>query len=142
MVDDAVKLVEIAALLDQITMRRIAFHLAIAETPGVAALWVEPDDATGALADFAQTPVVRQIVIVARVAQHDHRGALVDRPDMVAHEIAEGAAEIGVRVYVNDIALERDVEGFLDVVGAEGLGDLADVGDEDEAAHPRVKGLQ
>src|ERR1700692_3353017 len=108
MVDDAIKLVEIAALLDQITMRRIAFHLTIAEAPSVAALWVEPDDATGALADFAQAPVVRQIIVVARVAQHDHRGALVDRPDMVTNEIAEGAAEIGVRIDVDDIALECD----------------------------------
>src|ERR1700730_840794 len=117
--DDAVKVVEIAAILDQIAMRRVAFHLAVAETPGVAALWVEPDDTAGALADFAQAPVVRQIVVVTRIAQHDHRGALVDRPDMVAHEIAEGAAEIGMRVYVNDIAPELDVEGFLDVVVAE-----------------------
>src|ERR1700674_1879229 len=108
MVDDAVKLVEIAALLDQIAMRRVAFHLAVAETPGIAALWVEPDDTAGALADFAQAPVVRQIIVVARVAQHDHRGALVDRPDMVAHEIAEGAAEIGMRIHVDEVALERD----------------------------------
>src|SRR5215467_584500 len=100
MVHDAVELVEIAALLDQIAMRRVAFHLAVAETPGVAALRVEPDDAAGALADFAQAPVVRQIVVVARVAQYDHRGALVDRADMVADKIAKRAAEIRMGVYV------------------------------------------
>ena len=141
MVHDAVKLVEIAALLDQIAMRRVAFHLAIAEAPGVAALWIEPDDAAGALTDFTQAPIVRQIVVVARVAQHDNRGALVDRTNMVADEIAERAAEIRMRVNVDQIALERDVERFLDVVGTKMLGNFADVGDEDEAAHPRVKVL-
>src|SRR5579863_5514139 len=142
MVHDAVELVEIAALLDQIAVRRVAFHLAIAETPGVAALGIEPDDTAGALANFTQAPVVRQIIIVARVAQHDHRGALVDRSDMVADEIAERAAEIRVRIDVDQVALERDVERLLDVVGAEVLGDLTDVGDEDEAAHARVQVLQ
>src|SRR5580704_14826893 len=141
-IDHAVKLVEIAALFHQVAVRSVAIHLAVAEAPRVAALRIKPDHSFGALADFTQTPIVRQVVIVARVAEHDHGRPLVHRTQMVGDEVAERVAEVRVSVHVDDIALERDVERFLGVVVAEAFGHLADVGDENKAAHARVEILQ
>src|SRR5579875_394525 len=85
-VDDVIELIEVAALLDQVAMRSVALHLAVAEAPGVLAFRIEPDELLGAAFDFAQAPVVRQVVVVAPVAQHNHRGLHVDRADVVLHE--------------------------------------------------------
>src|SRR5579864_2276583 len=123
-IDHPIKLVEIAALFHQVAVRAVAIHLAVAEAPGITALRIKPDDFFGALADFTQAPVMRQVVIVARVAEHDHSRALVDRANMIGDEVAERVAEVRMRVHVDDVALERDVERFLGVVVAEAFGDL------------------
>src|SRR5208282_6301677 len=98
MIDHAVKLVEIAALFDHVAVDRVAFHLAVTEAPGVAAFRIQPDYPFRTLLNFAQAPVVRQIIVVARVAQHDHGRPLVDRSDMVGHETTERIAEIRMGV--------------------------------------------
>src|SRR5216683_1937585 len=134
-IDDPIKLVEIAALFHHVAVRRVTIHLAIAKAPGVAALRIKPDDLFGALLDFADAPIVRQVVVVARVAEHDHGGALVDRADVIGNEAAERVAEIRMRVHIDNVALEGDVERFLRVVIAEMFGDFADIGDENETAH-------
>src|ERR1035437_2031616 len=137
-----IKLVEIAALFHQVAVRGVAIHFAVAEAPGIAAFRIKPDHFFGALADFTQAPFVREIVIVARVAEHDDGGALVDGAQMIGDEVAERVAEIRVGVYVDDVALECDVERFLGVIVAKAFGYFTDVGDEDEAAHARVEILQ
>src|SRR5208283_1110759 len=141
-IDHPIKLVEIAALFHQVAVRGVAIHFAVAETTGIAAFRIKPDHFFGALADFTQAPIVREIVIVARVAEHDDGGALVDGAQMIGDEVAEGVAEIRVGIDVDDIALERDVERFVGVVVAKTLGYFSDVGDEDKAAHARIKILQ
>src|SRR5208283_1393064 len=105
-IDHAVKLVEIAALFHQVAVRGVAIHFTVAEAPGVAALRIKPDHSFGALADFTQAPVVRKIVIVARVAQHDDGGALVHGAQMICDEVAERVAEIRMGIHVDDIAGE------------------------------------
>src|SRR6266481_9554340 len=141
-IDHPIKLVEIAALFHQVAVWAVTIHLAVAKAPGITALRIKPDDFLGALADFTQAPVMRQIVIVARVTEHDHGRAFVHRANMIGNEIAERVAEIRVRVHVDDIALERDVECFLGIVVAEAFGHFTDIGDEDETAHARIESLQ
>ena len=64
-------------------MNCVPFHLAVAESPRVAAFRIEPNYAPGALANFAQAPIMRQIVVIARIAQNDNRGPFVNRADMI-----------------------------------------------------------
>src|SRR5208283_4085951 len=116
-------------------MRSVPIHLAVAESPRVTALRVEPDYALGALANLAQAPVMRQIVVVTSIAKDNHRGSLVDGADMVTDEVAEGSAEIRMGIDVDDIAFKRYVECFFYIVGAKALGNLTDIGDEHVAAH-------
>src|SRR5277367_4732996 len=85
---------------------------------------------------------MRQVVIVARITQHDNRGPLINGADMIGDEITERSAEVGVRVHIDNITLQRYVESFLHIVGAKTLGDLADIGDEHKAAHARIKILE
>src|ERR1700674_2917264 len=85
---------------------------------------------------------MRQVVVVASVTQDDDRGPLVDGADMIGDEVAERAAKVRVRVHIDDITLECDVESFLHIVGAKTLRDLADIGYEDETAHARVEVLE
>src|SRR5262249_25233439 len=78
-IDDAVQLIQIAALLDHIAVRQIAIHFAVAEAPRQAILRVQPDHLLGALVNLLEHPLVRQIVVVARIAQDDHAGLIVHR---------------------------------------------------------------
>src|SRR5579883_738183 len=123
-------------------MQSVALHLAIAESPCAAALGIEPDEPLGALANLAQAPVMRQVVVVARVAQNDHGGAPVDRADMVTHKGAEGVTEIRMGVHVYNITAERRVESLVEIAIAKLGRDLADLGDEHVAAHARIEVLQ
>src|SRR5258707_2325199 len=97
-IDHPIKLVEIAALFHQVAVRSIAIHLAVAEAPGIAALRIKPNDFFGALADFTQAPVMRQIVIVAGIAEDYHGRALVHRADVIRNEIAKRVAEVGMSI--------------------------------------------
>src|ERR1051325_3406445 len=97
-VDDAIKLAEVPALLDHGAVRRVAIHLAVAEPPRHPVLGVQPDDLLRALLNVLQHPLVRQVVVVASVAEDDHGGALVTRGEMLAVEALEGAPEVGMRV--------------------------------------------
>src|SRR5579875_2081872 len=141
-VDNAIELVKVAALFYHVTVYRVSLHFAVTETPGLPALGIEPDKLARALANLAQAPVVRKVVIVAPVAQHDDRGLLVDRGNMFLEEQPEGAPKVGMRIDVDDLAAQRQLQRRRGVVLAKMLGDLADIGDEYKAAHARVEVLQ
>src|SRR6185369_1450355 len=83
-IDHAVQLVQVPALLDDVAIRQIAIHLAVAEAPGHAVLRVQPDELFRALADLLERPLVRQVVVVPSVAEHDHRRVTGDRGQMIA----------------------------------------------------------
>ena len=57
-------------------------------------------------------------------------------------EESERTPEVGVRIDVDHVAADRLVDRLVDLVLLEELGDLADVGDEDERAHLRVEVLE
>src|SRR3989454_323657 len=141
-VDHVVELVQVPALLDQGAVGRVAVHLAVAEAPGHLVLGVEPDDLFGALLHVLEHPVVRQVVVVAPVAQDDDRGALVHRGQEVPVEGLEGTPEVRVGVDVDDVAVERRLDRVVDVALLEEARDLAYLGDEDEAPHLRVEVLE
>src|SRR5438552_3109884 len=137
-VDHFVELVQVAALLDDVAVREVAIHLAVAESPRHLVLRVEPDELFRALLDLLQHPLVREIVVVARVTEDDHGRVARDRRQVVAMEESERTPEVGVRIDVDHVAADRLVDRLVDLVLLEELGDLADVGDEDERAHLRV----
>src|SRR5512147_1932386 len=91
-INHAIELIQIATLFDDVAVGQIAVHLAVTEAPRQAVLGVEPDDLLGALLDFLQHPLVRQIVVVARVAEHDHGGLVVHGGQVVAMEAAKRAS--------------------------------------------------
>src|SRR5262249_14596946 len=124
-VDDTVELIQITAFLDDVTEREIAIHLAVTKAPREAIFRIEPDQLFGALAHLLQHPLVGQVVIVARVAEYDDGGLVVYRGNVVAVKTAEGTAEIGMRKHVDDAAAEGLLDGLVDLLLLEQLGDLA-----------------
>src|SRR5215469_6164645 len=103
-------------------MNRVAFHFAVAESPRIAALRIEPNYPPSALRDFPQRPVMRQIVVISRVAENDNCCPLINSADMVGRKITKRPSEIRMRVHINDITLERYVQRMFDIMHAEMLG--------------------
>src|SRR6267142_2208561 len=99
-VDHLVELVQVSTLLDDVTVREVAIHLAVAESPRHLVLRVQPDELFRALLDLLQHPLVRQVVVVARVAEDDDGRVARDRRQVVAMEQTKRASEVGVRVDV------------------------------------------
>ena len=141
-IDDAVELVQVPALFDHGAVWGVAIHFTVAEAPRHAVLGIEPDHLLCAELHVLQRPFVRQIVVVPRVAEHDHRRPVVHGRQMLAMERPECPPEVRVRVHVDDVAGERGVERHVRIVFGEELRHLTDVGDEDEAPHLRVEVLE
>ena len=50
-IDDAIQLIQVAALLDDVAVRQVAIHLAVTEAPRELVLGIQPDELLGALAN-------------------------------------------------------------------------------------------
>ena len=93
----------------------------------------------GPLAQRLEHPALRRVVVVAGVAEEDHRRLLRDLALVPLVEHRERVAVVGVAVDPDDVGLGVDlVHGLGDVVGAlEEARDLVDAVDEHPRAHPR-----
>src|SRR5712691_1595509 len=141
-VDDLTELADGPALADEVTGRRVERHHAVAHAPAPLPFGIQPDDAFHALAHHAKRPRLGVVVVVARVPQHQDRRAAVQRVQILAHELAEGVAEVGAAVIVYRRPLQRPLDGPLDWIGAEGLRHLGDLRHERERAHTAETFLQ
>src|SRR6266545_5878014 len=88
------KLPDGAALLDDVARRRVEWHDAVADPPPPLALGVQPDDPLHPLADLADGPGLRIVVVVAGIAQHEDRALAVEGFQLGPTEAAECVAEI------------------------------------------------
>src|SRR2546428_89802 len=135
-VDDLTQLPDGPAFSDEVARRSVERHDAVADAPAPLTLRVQPDDPLHPLADEPQRPRLRVVVVVAGVAQHEDRRLPVQRLQLGLREPAEGEPEVRPAVVVHRGTLERPLDGALDRVGAEGLSDLGDLGDEHVRANP------
>src|SRR5205823_8655935 len=76
-VHDLAELADGAALAHDVARGCIERHHAVADAPAPLPLGVEPDDALHALADEAQRPRLRIVVVAAGVAEHQDGRLLV-----------------------------------------------------------------
>src|SRR5689334_15882728 len=97
-VHDLAELPDRAALLHEVARRRVHGHHAVADAPAPLPLGVEPDDALHALADEAQRPPLRVVVVVPRVTEDHHRGLAIQRLELRIREAAERVAEVRAAV--------------------------------------------
>src|SRR5215467_2424885 len=138
-IDDFIELVNVTAFLGDITMRNIARHFAVADTPRHAVLGVEPDDLFGLLLYFPQDPLVGAIVVVPPIADDQHSGLAGDGRKIVFVKQFERTAEIGVGKDVDHPALERCFHGSVNLVLLEKFRDLAYVADKHKTANLGVE---
>src|SRR5574342_1205635 len=131
-----------SAFLDDVACGRVERHDAVADAPTPLPLWVQPDDALDTLPDLPDRPRLRVVVVVARVAEDEHRRLAVQRLDLRSDEATEGVAEVRAAVVVHGGGLQRPLDRVVHRVRVEGLSHLGDLGHEDVGAHPREAFLE
>ena len=79
-----------------ITQRRVLQHVAVAVPPLHRMFRIEPQHALGAALDRIDQIEAWIVVVVAPVAEEDHRGAAINAVEVIVRKFDERCAEIGV----------------------------------------------
>src|SRR5947209_8087752 len=137
LLDEALELPQVAALVDAVAMDAVLGDDGVAGVPVAPWLGVQPIDVAGPVAQLFHDPRLGRVVVVAGVAQEDHRALGRDLGAPLVPEDLEGVAIVGVAVDPDDVGFGvHAVHRLIDVLGAlEEPGDLVDPVDEDERTH-------
>src|SRR5581483_12042425 len=123
----------------KVAIRRVAVHLTIPKPPGQLAFRIEPDDLLGALSHITQHPFMRQIIIIPGISKDQHSRAFVDHREIVPMKRAKRPPEVRVRVDVDDISPQGEINSAMNFILFKESGDVTQISDKNEAAHASIK---